>query len=110
MSETKTESAASATGHWGVQTDSRASEYEHLGPMEGYHQMKAQGGRKVEFNGTLYFRQPRNEGSFLGVIADGMASGRPLFVETGPGLPALPPAAKLHIRGRLALEPFANAG
>ncbi len=102
---------APTTGHWGREIDQAAgSEYGPLKVMRTYQEMKAEGGKKVEFEGTLYFREARNRGSFLGMVVDRETTARPVFVITGEGLPAIPHEATVRVRGTLADEPFANAG
>ena len=104
-------SGGPGTGHWGREIEeSTRAEYVPIKPMHSYQEMKAEGGNKVEVEGILYFREARHRGSFLGVVVEQDGSSLPVLVQTGEGLPAIPHAASVRVDGRLADEPFANAG
>ncbi len=111
MSEVRKAPGALTKGHWGRElSKAEAAEYGPLGQMDEYNQMKDQGGNKVQFEGTLYYRQNKNTGSTLGVAVGEAISGKPILVVTPPGLPEIQGTAKVRVYGRVAEEPFANAG
>lgn len=111
MSEKLKEGATSASRYLGnALSEAERSEHAPLRDVETYQQMKEKAGEKVSFAGVVYINQARERGSLLALVAEEVTRARPVLVKTPDETSALPPAAHVRVWGRMAGEPFANAG
>lgn len=111
MSERSTDPATTGSGHWGsVLNEAELSEYEPLRGVETQQAMKQQAGRKVSFGGSVYINEARPQGHLLALVAEEVSHSWPVLVQTANEIRDLPQAARVRVWGRMADEPYANAG